>query len=170
MVKIKDIFLWAGGFLALIGSVWLGVVAGTRGRARRRGLAGLDPAAGRTIQDLAAQFADAAERAMGEIDRRSDELRLLLGKAEDRLAAIRGARPQTAAVVSAAPSAAAMGREAPSRATPSDLQTDPEGNLKNRFAVVHGLADQGLPVDEIAAKVKMTKGEVALIMGLRKAR
>ena len=161
MVKVKDIFLWAGGFLALIGSVWLGIVAGARGRARRRGRAGMETGTGHTIQDLAAQFADAAERAMGEIDRRSDELRLLLGKAEDRLAAIREARPQTAA---------AMGREAASRATPSDLRTDPEGNLKNRFAVVYGLADQGLPVSEIAAKVRMTKGEVALIMGLRKAR
>ncbi len=173
MVKVKDIFMWAGGFLALIGSVWLGIIAGARGRARRRGLAGLDTTAARTIQDLAAQFAEAAERAMGEIDRRSDELRLLLGKAEDRLAAIREARPEPAAVATAATAAtapAAMGRQVPPRATPSDLRTDPEGNLKNRFAVVYGLADQGLPVDEIAAKVKMTKGEVALIMGLRKAR
>lgn len=186
MVKVKDIFLAAGGALALIGSVWLGIIAGARGRARRRGLVGLtgtDAAAGPT-QDLTAQFAEAAERAMVEIDRRSDELKLLLNKAEDRLAAIREARPAGALAGAGAGAglraAAAFGsdllRARPDLglgtlpATPADLRTDPEGNLKDRFAVIYGLADQGLAVGEIAAKVKMTKGEVALIMGLRKAR
>ncbi len=171
MVKVKDIFLWAGGSLALIGSVWLGLIAAARGHARRRGPAVMDAAAGGTLGDLAAQFVEAAERAMGELDRRSDELRLLLGKAEDRLAAIREARPIEARptdATTAEPGGPA--RESLPRTATAAFGADPENNLKDRFAVVYGLADQGLPVDEIAGKVKMTKGEVALIMGLRKAR
>ncbi|MHB8928180.1 MAG: hypothetical protein ACYC9Q_11120, partial [Bacillota bacterium] len=142
------------------------------GRGRRRGGAGVGAGAAPdqgSPQDLTAQFVEAAERAMGQIDRRSDELRLLLARTEKQLAAIRGSTPAAfgADLLRVRPD---LFRLDPDRATSVDLRTDPESNLKNRFAVVYGLADQGLGVDEIAAKVKMTKGEVTLIMGLRKAR
>ncbi|MHB8926027.1 MAG: hypothetical protein ACYC9Q_00005, partial [Bacillota bacterium] len=78
MDKVKEIFLWVGGLLALIGSVWLGVIAAAGGRGRRLGGAGVGAGAAPdqgSPQDLTAQFVEAAERAMGQIDRRSDELR-----------------------------------------------------------------------------------------------
>ncbi|HEY3315699.1 MAG TPA: hypothetical protein VGL40_10555 [Bacillota bacterium] len=168
MLKLKDIVLSAGGLLALTGAAWFGAV---RSVEARRGVR-LTPGGGALRNDLTAQFVEAAEKAVGEIDRRSDELRLLLEKTEERLAAVRRPWPEPSPAnpfreIPAVP--AALGGDAV-RATPADLRSDQETALQGRFAIVYRLADQGFDLGDIAAKVKLTKGEVQLILGLRKAR
>jgi len=175
MFKVKDILLAVGGLLAVSGSVWLGVAASARKPRRLRSSGGVAPGEatpdgavpGEALtRELAAQLVEAAERAIGEIDRRADELRLLLSKAEERLATIRRETADGGGV----PRPPEAERAAPVRSGPAALGGERERSLNDRFAVIYGLSDQGLGVDEIAARVKMTRGEVALIMGLRKAR
>ncbi len=191
MLKLKDIFLSAGGLLALIGATWYG--ASRAIEARRAGRVGAapaggspaGPAAGASTKDLTAQFVEAAEKAIDEIDRRSDELRLLLEKTEERLAAVRRPWPEPSGrgpfrEILSGPfnetgarrdllSPAALGGESV-RGTPGDLRSDQEAALQGRFAVIYSLADQGYGLGDIATRVKLTKGEVQLILGLRKAR
>lgn len=129
-----------------VGGLLLGVVLLGWGWRRAGGAARQAPA---DPDDSAGVVRDAREltlRLASELDRRAASLEALIARADERLAAL----------------------ERAVRASPDLPPSEPSADPASRR--VYDLADQGLPIVEIARRVDRPTGQVELILALRRGR
>jgi hypothetical protein len=112
----------------------------------------------RDMSNLLVELSAMARQITAQIDTRSAKLELLIREADEKIAALRAATPQTAA------SPYAMTASIPSRA---EARAEP---VDSAHAEVYALADQGRSPREIAAQLGRPDGEIELILALRLAR
>jgi hypothetical protein len=118
----------------------------------------------RQMQSLLVELSEMARQITAQLDTRSTKLELLIREADEKLAALNDANNRH-----------------PSRPTfpiPDDEDVPPPIRLHPekpaapdpRYAEVYALADQGLPVPQIASRLGRPTGEVELILALRQKR
>lgn len=129
----------------------------------------------RELEAVAAELAAVAEDVMRDAQQRADQLRELCHQAELRIARLEAAtgwspmKQRVTSVPVVRPAAQAEGHAGRTAgAAGSGRAADPEGAVAATAADVRRLAEEGLGVTEIAKATGKTRGEVQLILGLKK--
>jgi len=136
-------------------------LAGPRGGAGIASL-GSQRAVERDMQNLLVEYEQLIRNMTVGLDTRAAKLELLIKEADDKLAALKAA---TAAVTGGGGPAPG---EAPSQPLRRDVLPPPVAPGPDpRHAEIYRLADQGMPVNDIARKVGKQNGEIELILALR---
>jgi len=112
----------------------------------------------RDMSNLLVELSAMARQITAQIDTRSAKLELLIREADEKIAALRAAAPQ-----SRASPYAITGPISPR----AEVREEP---VDSAHAQVYALADQGRSPREIAAQLGRPDGEIELILALRMAR
>lgn len=119
----------------------------------------------RRLENLAADIAAAAGEVAEDLERRSERLTALLQAADERLAALRGALAVQVPPPPPPAAAPAPPGPAPAAAVPPPPAAPALPELHRR---VYELADAGLDAEAVARELKLARGEVQLVLGLRR--
>jgi hypothetical protein len=128
----------------------------------------------RDISNLMVEMLETARQMTAQLDTRAARLEALIGEADAKIEALRGA-----AVVANAPPAPVEALPAPepsddvekvaaAKAPPMAPEPKPETPPDPRHAEVYALADEGRSPGEIARSLNRPNGEVELILALRR--
>lgn len=129
---------------------------------RRRGEDEASPVSERAQADLEAaieEFTSMAEEVNADLRRKSEELQALISEADRRIARLEEFGSDRSGEIAAASNTGVS----PVRAKPPE-PPGPSAGMDE----IWKLSQSGMEVTEIAKKVRKTKGEVELILGLRK--
>jgi len=132
------------------------------------------PAASRRLEVLVDELVATAEAASAVVQEKADALTELVAQADRRLHALAAASQAVAgpAVAGPAPAApvAAVAPAAPAEPIAAAVEAAPAPTAvhPDLHRQVYALADGGHDVTTIARRLGLTKGEVMLILGLRK--
>jgi hypothetical protein len=102
----------------------------------------------REMQNLLVELSEMARQITSQLDTRARKLELLIDEADQRIALLGGASPS------------AVGEPAAPRPEPAPAPA--------QHADVYGLAEQGLEANDIARRLNRPRGEVELILALRR--
>lgn len=121
----------------------------------------------RQMESLLVEMAEMARQITGQLDTRAKKLELLIEEADRRLNDLRGEMPQTAAEYARRAVARMEGLPGDDAAGDERVAPlEPEGD--DRHAAVYRLADEGHDVGEIARRLARPRGEIELILALRR--
>lgn len=135
----------------LAGGVILGAWAWRRARAARGDATSppKGPAQRDEIEGVTRDVEELAQRLAAELDRRADRIERLIAAADQRIAALD--RPRTPLA-------------------PPASRTEPPHDAAPVQSLVFQLADEGLPIVEIARRVQHPTGQVELMLALRRGK
>lgn len=115
----------------------------------------------RQMQNLLVEFSDMAREVSGRLDTRAAKLEALIREADAKLAELRALTGQQPAALTENPEPLGLAQQT-QRLQAESEPPDP------RHADVYALADQGRDPYEIASALGRPRGEVELILALRK--
>jgi hypothetical protein len=156
--------------LVVIGLLVVLILRQREALARPRMTPAQERALERDIRGLVNELAEMSRQVGAELDARAIRLEELIRDADDRLMQLEQARDAAPVVIEQlrdpAPSPlpahpAIAPSNAPAATAPSNDGPDP------RHVEIYTLADQGMALQEIAARLRRPKGEVELIIALR---
>ncbi len=114
------------------------------------------------LEAIAAEIVSAAEAVSDDLDQRTERLSELLRLADERLATMR------TSLVAHAPAAAPAHVESPVPLPVVRPTSEAAPGVPVLYRQVYDMADAGQETEVIAREMKITRGEVQLILGLRR--
>lgn len=116
----------------------------------------------REMNNLLVELSAMARQITAQLDTRAKKLELLIDEADQRIAQLKSLQGERAP--RSAPAAKPVFREVP----PADMAPAPSPEGESRYGDIYGLADQGQTPQEIAQRLNRPRGEVELILALRR--
>lgn len=174
-MQVFEIFLIAAGVLLLLLSVWLGRKQGTGPEPPAR--PPVDPsleASAKLQSSLAELLGELHSLSTGmtaDLEEKLTELKEVLQLADKKLERMSEADTKEKPVSEPMPEQpeeeATSAGPAASEPQPTAEKDPYPSSLTGRYREIYQMDDQGLPIDEIARRMQMGKGEIQLILSLR---